>query len=114
VSQSTAVATSNSETSETIGISNTYEVVQSDGVKLRDLPPFLQELMLSMQVGQATQPFGSVTEGVRLLVLCGRDESSADQPSFDTVSTQLTEERVNLRSRRYLRDLRRDAVIEFR
>ncbi len=90
------------------------EVVQSDDAKLRDLPPFLQQIMLSMQVGQATQPFGSVDEGVRILVLCGRDEVSTDQPSFDTVSTQLTEERVNIRSRRYLRDLRRDAVIEFR
>jgi peptidyl-prolyl cis-trans isomerase SurA len=27
---------------------------------------------------------------------------------------QITEERVNTRARRYLRDLRRDAVIEFR
>ena len=90
------------------------EVVQSDDAKLRDLPPFLQQLMLSMQVGQATQPFGSVEEGVRILVLCGRDEVNAAQPSFDSVSTQLAEERVNIRARRYLRDLRRDAVIEFR
>ena len=34
--------------------------------------------------------------------------------TFDTVMNQITEERVNTRSRRYLRDLRRDAVIEFR
>jgi len=90
------------------------EVVQTDDAKLRDLPPFFQQIMLSMQVGQATQPFGTVDEGMRILVLCGRDQVDTDQPSFDTVSTQLTEERVNIRSRRYLRDLRRDAVIEFR
>ena len=30
--------------------------------------------MLPMQVGQATQPFGSIEEGVRVLVICGRDE----------------------------------------
>jgi peptidyl-prolyl cis-trans isomerase SurA len=30
------------------------------------------------------------------------------------VYNQINEERVNSRSRRYLRDLRRDAVIEFR
>jgi peptidyl-prolyl cis-trans isomerase SurA len=35
-------------------------------------------------------------------------------PSFDQVYNQLNEERVNTRSRRYLRDLRRDAVIDFR
>jgi peptidyl-prolyl cis-trans isomerase SurA len=90
------------------------ELVQSDEVKLRDLPPALQQLMLPMQVGQATQPFGSIDEGVRVLVICGRDEVDPTEPTFDEVFSQLNEERVNLRARRYLRDLRRDAVIEFR
>jgi peptidyl-prolyl cis-trans isomerase SurA len=90
------------------------EVVTSDQVKMRDLPPALQRLMLPMQVGQATQPFGSLEEGVRVLVICGRDEADQTAPSYDDVYNQLNEERVNSRSRRYLRDLRRDAVIEFR
>ncbi len=90
------------------------EVVQQDGVKMRDLPPALQQMMLGMQVGQATQPFGSLEEGVRTLVMCGRDEVDPSAPSYDEVYSQLNEERVNSRARRYLRDLRRDAVIEFR
>jgi peptidyl-prolyl cis-trans isomerase SurA len=90
------------------------EVVTSDQVKMRDLPPALQRLMMPMQVGQATQPFGSLDEGVRVLVICGRDEVSQSAPSYDDVYNQLNEERVNSRARRYLRDLRRDAVIEFR
>jgi peptidyl-prolyl cis-trans isomerase SurA len=90
------------------------EVVQSDNVKMRDLPPTLQEMMMQMQVGQATRPFGSIEEGVRILVLCGRDEVDPTLPTFDEVSAQMIEERVNLRSRRYLRDLRRDAIIDYR
>ena len=90
------------------------EIVQQDGVKMRDLPPALQQMMLQMQVGQATQPFGSLDEGVRTLVICGRDEVDPTAPSYDEIYSQLNEERVNNRSRRYLRDLRRDAVIEFR
>ena len=90
------------------------EVVQQDGVKMRDLPLALQQLMLPMQVGQATQPFGTLEEGVRTLVICGRDEVDPTAPSYDEVYSQLNEERVNSRARRYLRDLRRDAVIEFR
>ena len=90
------------------------ELVQSDQIRLRDLPPALQEIMLPMQVGQATRPFGSIEEGVRILVICGRDEADASAPTFDQVFNQINEERVNLRARRYLRDLRRDAVIEFR
>ncbi len=90
------------------------EVVTSDQVKMRDLPTALQQMMLPMQVGQATQPFGSLDEGVRVLVMCGRDEVDPSAPSYDEVYNQLNEERMNLRARRYLRDLRRDAVIEFR
>jgi peptidyl-prolyl cis-trans isomerase SurA len=90
------------------------EIVQQDQVKMRDLPPALQQLMLPMQVGQATQPFGSLNEGVRLLVICGRDESDPGAPSYDQVYNQLNEQRLNSRAQRYLRDLRRDAVIEFR
>jgi peptidyl-prolyl cis-trans isomerase SurA len=90
------------------------EVVTSDQVKMRDLPPALQRLMIPMQVGQATQPFGSLDEGVRVLVICGRDEANQSAPTYDDVYQQINEERVNSRARRYLRDLRRDAVIEFR
>ena len=90
------------------------EVVQSDGVKLRELPPALQEMMLPMQVGQATRPFGSLEEGVRVLVICGRDEVDPGMPTYDQVLAQMNEERINIRARRYLRDLRRDAVIDFR
>ncbi|MCF2514019.1 peptidylprolyl isomerase [Sphingomonas sp. G124] len=90
------------------------EVVESDQVKVRDLPPALQDMILQMQVGQATRPFGSIEDGVRILVLCGRDEVDPSVPSFDQVYAQLNEERINTRSRRYLRDLRRDAVIDYR
>lgn len=90
------------------------EIVSQDQVKMRDLPPALQRLMIPMQVGQATQPFGSLDEGVRTLVICGRDEVNQSAPSYDDIYQQLNDERVNSRSRRYLADLRRDAVIEFR
>jgi len=90
------------------------EVVESDKVKMRDLPVTLQEMMVPMQVGQSTQPFGSLEDGIRVLVMCGRDEVDPTAPSYDDVYNQLNDERLNSRSRRYLRDLRRDAVIEYR
>jgi peptidyl-prolyl cis-trans isomerase SurA len=90
------------------------EIVQSDQVKMRDLPATLQNMMLPMQVGQASLPYGNLEDGVRVLVICGRDEVDPSQPSYDEVYNQLNDERINTRARRYLRDLRRDAVIEFR
>ncbi len=92
------------------------EVAQNDALKIRDLPPALQPILKQMSIGQATPAFGSAKEGLRVLVLCGRDDSKveAKAPSFDDVYAQMNEERVNMRARRYLRDLRRDAIIDYR
>jgi peptidyl-prolyl cis-trans isomerase SurA len=91
------------------------DVVENDNIRIRDLPPVLQEQMAALSIGQSTNPFGSVQEGVRVLVLCGRDDpQQGNAPSFDQVYNQMEQERVDLRARRYLRDLRRDAVIEYR
>jgi len=91
------------------------QVVNNDQVKIRDLPPQLQEMLINLQVGQSSPPFGSLNDGVRALVLCGRDDPQvAGGPSFEQIQSQMEEERVNRRALRYLRDLRRDAVIEYR
>ncbi len=91
------------------------EVVENDTIKIRDLPPQLQTIMLKLQVGEATPPFGSQNDGVRTLVICGRDDPRADQmPASDQIQSQLEQQRVNLRAQQALRDLRRDAVIEYR
>jgi peptidyl-prolyl cis-trans isomerase SurA len=91
------------------------DVVDSDPLKIRDLPPQLQPILVDMRIGEASPPFGGSEGGVHSLVLCGRDDpADATVPSFDEVSQQMSDERVNLRARRYLRDIRRDAVIEYR
>ncbi|MFD1611877.1 peptidylprolyl isomerase [Sphingomonas tabacisoli] len=91
------------------------EMVDNDQVKIRDLPPQLQEMMVNLQVGQASPPFGSAREGVRVLVICGRDDAQAAAgANAETIMAQLEEQRVNMRARRYLRDLRRDAVVDYR
>lgn len=90
------------------------QVVANDQIKMRALPEQLQQLMANLQIGQTTVPFGSVEEGVRVLMLCGRDDPQADtKPSFDQVMSQIEEERVGKRAQRYLRDLRNDAYIEY-
>ncbi len=99
------------ETAKSLGA----EVIDNDQVRVRDLPPALQDMLLQLQIGQATPPFGSQNEGVRVLVLCGRDDPAvAGEPSFEQIMAQLEEDRVNRRAQRYLRDLRRDAVVDYR
>lgn len=89
-------------------------VVANDQIKARDLPAQLQDTLLNLQVGQTTPPFGSIDEGVRVLMLCGRDDPQvASGPNFDEMMAQMEDDRVNKRAQTYLRDLRRDAVIEY-
>jgi peptidyl-prolyl cis-trans isomerase SurA len=91
------------------------EMVEKDGIVIGDLPAQLQNIILPLQVGQVTQPFGTIEDGVRVLVVCGRDDPPAPGlPSVEQVQDQETDKKTNLRAQRMLRDLRRDALIEYR
>jgi peptidyl-prolyl cis-trans isomerase SurA len=90
------------------------QVVANDQVRARDLPGPLQEALLNLQVGETSPPFGSIQDGVRVLMLCGRDDAqSASGPNFDQLMAQMEDDRVNKRAQMYLRDLRRDAIIDY-
>ena len=83
-------------------------------IEMRALPAPLQATLATMQIGQTTQPFGAAKEGISVLVLCGRDmPQTATAPDLQQIEQRLLEEKVNKRAQRYLRDLRRDAVIEY-
>lgn len=89
-------------------------VVSRDNIEMRVLPAPLQNTLVNLQIGQTTQPFGAVNEGISVLVLCGRDmPQTATAPDLQQIEQRLLEEKVNKRAQRYLRDLRRDAVIEY-
>jgi peptidyl-prolyl cis-trans isomerase SurA len=90
------------------------QVVANDQIRARDLPGPLQEAVLKMSIGETSPPFGSIQDGVRVLMLCGRDDAkSGSGPSFDQLMAQIEDDRVNKRAQMYLRDLRRDAVIDY-
>lgn len=88
--------------------------VDNDQIAVRALPEALQNVLLNLNIGQATPPFGDLNEGVRVLMLCGRDDPAPVQgPNMNQLMAQLENDRINKRAQRYLRDLRRDAVIEY-
>jgi peptidyl-prolyl cis-trans isomerase SurA len=90
------------------------QVVTNDQIKAANLPEQLRNIILSLQIGQTTPPFGGIQEGVRVLMLCGRDDpKDAGAPTFAAVMDQIEQERVNKRAQTLLRDLRNDAYIEY-
>lgn len=91
------------------------EVVDNASVQVRQLPGALRDIMLKLQVGEASPPFGSVKDGIRTLVLCGRDEArGGNVPGLEQMRNQMESQRTNLRASQLLRDLRRDAIVEYR
>tara|TARA_B100000678_G_scaffold219186_1_gene186518 strand:- start:639 stop:2024 length:1386 start_codon:yes stop_codon:yes gene_type:complete len=89
-------------------------VVDNNSITVRELPEQLQASLIQLQVGQATPPFGSFEDGVRVLLLCGRDDpESTNEPDFDQIMDRIEEERISKRAQRFLRDLRNDAIIEY-
>ncbi|MEY2926211.1 MAG: hypothetical protein RL367_688 [Pseudomonadota bacterium] len=90
------------------------EVVNRDQIVVRDLPPQLQDMMLQLQVGQSSPPFGTKADGVRVLVMCGRDDPQETDIDPEKIRAGIEDDRYNKRAQRYLRDLRRDAVIDYR
>ena len=89
-------------------------VVDNNSIAVRDLPEQLQGSLLQLQVGQSTPPFGSLEDGVRVLLLCGRDDPQmSNEPDFDQIMDRIEQERISKRAQRFLRDLRTDALIEY-
>ncbi|RYD66019.1 MAG: peptidylprolyl isomerase [Sphingomonadales bacterium] len=91
------------------------EITDRDNLAIKDMPAGIQNLLLPLQIGQATRPFGSVDESVSVLVLCGRDDPpTPGLPSEEQLKDGLVDQRTNVRAQRMLRDLRRDALVEYR
>lgn len=89
-------------------------VVSNDEIQARQLPEQLQAMILGLQIGQTTPPFGSPEDGIRVLMLCGRDDpEDVGLPTIDEIEAQIREERIEKRATKYLRDLRNDAFIEY-
>ena len=90
------------------------EVVNRDGIRIGDLPGPLQQVMLGLNVGQSTPPYGSLEDGVRVFVLCGRNApKEVAQKSFEQIQSEIEDERVERRAQLYMRSIRRDAIIDY-
>lgn len=79
-------------------------------VGLSDLPPAVREAIARLPIGAPSAPV-PVPGGVSVLVVCERTESGIDRAR---IREQLIDERLNMLSRRYMRDLRRSANVDIR
>jgi peptidyl-prolyl cis-trans isomerase SurA len=83
-------------------------------LKASQLAQSIRDAVKSLDVGQMSAPLDTPA-GVVLLMVCGRDEPQP-LPALNrqAVIEDLTQKRMAQASQRYIRDLRRDAVVEYR
>ncbi len=83
-------------------------------VKMRILPQDIQTLVSNLDVGVPSQPHRSA-EGVVVLMVCERIlPPHPKAPSRKKIKKALMTERLAIQARRYLRDLKRAAVVDIR
>ncbi|MCH8861636.1 MAG: peptidylprolyl isomerase [Proteobacteria bacterium] len=82
-------------------------------ISLRDLGPALAAKLEPLAEGVPSLPLAA-QDGIRIFFVCGREQPDIQPPDFDTVYSRLQEQRLTMMARRYLRDLRRDAIVDYR
>ena len=72
-----------------------------------------KDAILALPVGGVSEP-QRVVEGFQLIALCEKKAVAGQTQAAEEVREEISNERGQLLARRYLRDLRSDAVIEYR
>ena len=78
-----------------------------------ELPEPFRDLLAKLEVGRLSAP--DVTpQGLQMFALCERKESTADSPAKREAREKLFSSRFEAESKKYLEEIRRSAMIEYR
>jgi peptidyl-prolyl cis-trans isomerase SurA len=78
-----------------------------------DIPPALRDLLDKTPVGHLTPP--EITkQGVEMVALCGRKPTTVDTPKKKAVRDKMYAEKYEAKSKAYLQEIRKAAMIEYR
>ena len=80
---------------------------------LSDLPENLHDELLNKEAGDTLSP-RIIGENINVILICDRKDDIGLQISREAIEENIYAQKIGMMSRRYLRDLRRDAVIEYR
>jgi peptidyl-prolyl cis-trans isomerase SurA len=80
---------------------------------LQELPKELHKELLEKNAGNALSPRFS-EDNIDIILICDRKDDIGIQVNRDVIEDNIYSQKMGMMSRRHLRDLRRDAVIEYR
>lgn len=78
-----------------------------------DLPAPLRELLGKMQIGTLTTP-DVTAQGLQMFALCDKKETKIDSPIKRELRDQIYTKRFEAESKRYLDEIRKSAMIEYK
>jgi peptidyl-prolyl cis-trans isomerase SurA len=78
-----------------------------------DLPPVLRSILDNVEVGHLTPP-EQTPEGIQMFAICSKKESKTESPGLKEVRNKIFEKKFGAKANRYLADLRRQAMIEYK
>jgi len=78
-----------------------------------DLPPALRTILDNVEIGHLTPP-EQTAEGIQMFAVCSKKESKTEAPGLKEVRDKIFEKKFGARANRYLADLRRQAMIEYK
>ena len=78
-----------------------------------DLAPQLRELLGSIQVGHLTTP-EATAQGLQMFALCDKKESKTDSPLKREVRQALYAKKFDVEAKKYLDEIRKSAMIEYK
>ncbi|MFQ5533876.1 MAG: peptidylprolyl isomerase [Sphingomonadales bacterium] len=82
-------------------------------LKLGELPANIVNAVETLEIGHASRAVVG-EKSIRVFLVCDRQQPKVEMPTFDFVEQQLTRQRLSLVARRYMRDLRRDAILDYK
>jgi peptidyl-prolyl cis-trans isomerase SurA len=92
-----------------------HEVAVGDPIikSSADLQQELRDILDKTEVGHLTPP-EQTGEGIQMFAVCSKRESKNDTPSAKKLRDEMFEKKFGAKARRYLADLRRAAMIEYK
>ena len=78
-----------------------------------DLPHELRDILDKTDIGHLTPP-EQTAEGVQMFALCSKKETKSDTPGKKEVRDEMFQQKFGVQAKRYLAEIRREAMIEYK
>ena len=82
-------------------------------LRVGDMAAALRQVVLDLKVGQASRPLQG-DGNLRIIMVCERKDPTSNLPNRQDIQRMLSDQKMEVQARRFLRDLRQTAFVDIR